>query len=372
MEVKRDGRPEAIAQTIASLAIDGGLFIIGIAEEKDESGTKRLIPKPLGLEGLSEKVDQIARNSIDPPMTVRSYAIASETEENLGYFVIDVEPSPEAPHMAYNKYYGRGETTKHALSNNEVLRHHALRQQQGNRGMELLDIELDRDYLKPSQSRFGHIYFIAEPLAPVSQSGLARLQETREIKTIINTSHPDAPWISLAPSSASATKQRGNGIAFVSRAADGDGRQPNPEVNDQALREASLLDVEVTSGGGIRVYLGCGTVQKRDSEYIDDELVVAYTLSLVEWVRELSQEMSYNGPWILGARVTKTRGKRSASLAGMMHSHGGALDDDDYTRVTTATTRQVQDESTSVAKTLFGDLIRVLGSGNQPWYQKIS
>lgn len=372
MELKQQARPEAIAQTIASLAIDGGLFILGVAEEKDESGIKRLVPKPLALDGISERVDQVSRNSIDPPMTVRSYAIASEFEEDRGYLVIEVEQSHEAPHMADNKYYGRGETSKHPLSDNEVLRHHALRQQQSNRGIELLDIELKRDYLTPSQSRFGHIYLIAEPLAPVSQSGLARLQESHEIKSIINSSHPDAPYISLAPSSASETKQRANGTAFVSRAAAGDGRKPNPAIDDQAARELALLDVEVTNGGGIRVYLGCGTVAKRDFQYIDDELVVAYTLGLAEWIRELSQEMSYRGPWILGLRVTKTRGKRAASQADMLPSRGGALDDDDYTRVTTATSRQIQDESAAVVKTLVGDLIRVLGSDYLPWYQKIS
>jgi hypothetical protein len=44
VEVKEQARNEQIAQTLASFAIDGGMFIIGIAEVKEGNGSKRPFP----------------------------------------------------------------------------------------------------------------------------------------------------------------------------------------------------------------------------------------------------------------------------------------------------------------------------------------
>jgi hypothetical protein len=168
IEVKEQARNEQIAQTLASYAIDGGMFIIGIAEVKDGNGSKRLVPKPMSIEGMLERIDGIARNAIEPPLPVTTRLI--EVEDGGGFVVVTVQPSPVAPHVTGNKYFGRGDASKHALSDAEVLRYHQRRQEQADLAMKLLDDAEMSDYVPSTEREHGHIYLVAEPLMPVNST----------------------------------------------------------------------------------------------------------------------------------------------------------------------------------------------------------
>jgi hypothetical protein len=259
MEVKATSRPETIAITIASLAIDGGTFIIGI-EEITEKGLKRLSPKPLDLTGLPEKVDVVARNNIDPPMAVRSRGIPSDAQPGKGYLVVEVDPSPVAPHMACWSYYGRAETTRYKLTDNDVLRLHQLRRNQENLASDLLDHKEDRDYLTPNQSALGHLYIVAEPLSRMPAPALAVLQDSSALWAIISdrergiaSSSGPHPW------EADSIKERNAGIAFVTSHASGPGRTPNAYLHEQRTWEPKMLDIEVQTTGGFRIYQSAAT-----------------------------------------------------------------------------------------------------------------
>lgn len=79
LDLKREfgrssGERKELGRDLASFAIDGGALLIGLAELKEER-TWRLAPQP--LDGLAERVEQIATQLIDPPLSVQATDIPS-------------------------------------------------------------------------------------------------------------------------------------------------------------------------------------------------------------------------------------------------------------------------------------------------------
>lgn len=129
-EVKQDvpatkAGGKELARDLAQFGIDGGILLVGVAEPKDASSQWE--PAPVPLRGLSERIEQVARSTIDPPLQIRVNQLPSSDDPATGYIVVDVPASPQAPHMVDSIYYGRGNKMRHRLSDAEVLRLHAAR-----------------------------------------------------------------------------------------------------------------------------------------------------------------------------------------------------------------------------------------------------
>lgn len=75
------GDNKELARDLASFAVDGGTLIIGVQENKD-SRTFELAPQPLN--GLPEKIEQVARTIPDPPLTVLTEEISSAADDGTG------------------------------------------------------------------------------------------------------------------------------------------------------------------------------------------------------------------------------------------------------------------------------------------------
>lgn len=58
-----------LAQDLASFAVDGGLLVIGVEDHNSRAGKVRGVE----LAKLADRVDQIARNKVRPPLVVRSH-----------------------------------------------------------------------------------------------------------------------------------------------------------------------------------------------------------------------------------------------------------------------------------------------------------
>lgn len=370
IEVKQSARPAQIAQTLASLAIDGGMFILGVAEEKDERGNKRLIPRPIPLEGELERIDGVARNSIDPPLGIRSYSIASDNDPHEGYVVVSVEASVTAPHMVDNKYYGRGEVSKHALSDADVIRFHERRQQFADQGDRLLDEAELNDYLPPEERQYGHVYLVAEPLMPISSVTVQDFLEdemkflefvysaSSQCRVNLRDWHP-------TPRLASNLRVRESSVSLVSHDANGAGRS----MNTSSASEVGLFDVELTDSGGIRIFIGRGTetVERTGEAVVLDGIAVAYAQRLVYWVGKLSEQYGYGSKWTLGIRLNGIKGLRSypASSSLRIGSRGGAFERDTYSRTCTVSGWELQETPDEVVEALVGRLLKVLGTTNE-------
>lgn len=369
LEIKETARNEQIAQTIASLAIDGGELILGVAEEKSNNGSKVLVPKPLLLEGWAERIDGITRTSIDPPLQVQITPIHSVTNPERGYIVASVEPSASAPHMAGNKYYGRGEASRHPLSDSEVLRHHLHRQQLEGLGERLLDEAEAYDYLPPKDRERGHVYLIAEPLSPISSEVVQQLiDDERQLRDFVvfgqDECRGELRGYYPTPDNAMNLKRRDSSVSMVTAEANGRGKSTSTAYP----HEAGLLDIELTESGGMRIFIGRGTEPAAGSGEMSvfDGLAVAYVQRLTYWVKQLSERYGYGAAWTLGIRINGIAGMLSYSKASSRMAYGGgALEREAYSRICTVNTVDVVGAPEGVVKTLVGPLLAVLGTSKE-------
>jgi hypothetical protein len=90
-----EGARKDFAQDVAALAVDGGVFIVGVDEP--QGGPIQLTP--VDLTGEAERLIQIAGMRPEEGVPVRTWTVPSSSGNNLGYLFIHVPPSPRAPHQ---------------------------------------------------------------------------------------------------------------------------------------------------------------------------------------------------------------------------------------------------------------------------------
>jgi len=166
LDIKRELPPgsesanKELARDLASLAIDGGLLIIGVDEDKDYALT------PVPLEGLAERVEQVAGSRIDEPLPLTFIEIESAAKAADGYLIVRVPASPRAPHMVENRYWGRGDKTKHMLSDGQVERLIALRSRWAVNAEQALNEWIAGDPIAPDKRQRAHLFVVANPVPP--------------------------------------------------------------------------------------------------------------------------------------------------------------------------------------------------------------
>ena len=111
-----------IAKDISSFANeDGGNIIYGIREVKNKP--TEIIP--INEKGVRERIDQISRTGIDPPLDIRIFPVDVDVKGNKGQvFIVYIPKKYPVLHQAKkNKiYYKRTEFTSSRMSNNEIKR----------------------------------------------------------------------------------------------------------------------------------------------------------------------------------------------------------------------------------------------------------
>lgn len=151
------------ARDLASLAVDGGRLIVGVAE--DDSGQPTRL-HPVELAGLAERLDAIARSLIDPPLAISYQIVACDDDALHGCLLVDVPPSPLAPHMVDGRYWGRSDKGKQQLGDGEVERLVRRRSHWERDASTLLDAEFGRAPVRRDDAVNGHLFVVAEPVAP--------------------------------------------------------------------------------------------------------------------------------------------------------------------------------------------------------------
>jgi len=123
-ELKRELPPKSketnleLAKDLASLAVDGGSLYIGVDEKAPDGDPLR----PQLLAGLRERIDQVARARVTPALFVETYEIRAARQPGFGYLEVVVPASADAPHQVQGAYYGRSDTGKCRLSDQQVER----------------------------------------------------------------------------------------------------------------------------------------------------------------------------------------------------------------------------------------------------------
>lgn len=374
-DVKREvgassGERADLARHLASFAIDGGSLLIGVEEDK-AARTWHLAPQP--LDGLPERLEQIATQYIDPPLYTVARELPAAAGDGTGYLLVEVPPSPLAPHMVGGIYYGRGDRTRTRLSDAEVTRYHSARESQEQIAERLLDEEVRRDpQPHPPSRQCGRLYAVAQPLTAPRRAAAALIADQAALRQIVDSTErhiPNEVRAEPAPSRLSHHSRRAQGVAFSEYVVTGPGRTLLPRKEGGTPDEEYMLDLEFREDGGLRLLAGRLTALWRGGHNVEqpfvilDAIAVGYALRLVRWSVAVAERSGYRGSWVLGVHGSGMRGLRSNvhhdSFRGFT---GHPFDAEDYREATTATLQEMTDRPEAVAERLVGRLTRALGS----------
>ncbi|MFD4862484.1 AlbA family DNA-binding domain-containing protein [Streptomyces atratus] len=252
------GDNKELARDLSSFAVDGGTLIIGVQENK-ESRTFELAPQPLN--GLPEKIEQVARTIPDPPLTILTEEISAAADDGTGYLIVHIPASPVAPHMVDNRYFGRADKTKYLMGDAEVVSLHARRRNTEADALALLHKEMDEDPLADVGAQ-SHLFLVAQPMAgrrhmclPITGAQdwnmrlhtlIRRVQENQSLRAALANQGFD-PDLSQAHQG----HRRARGVALSSSSLKAD----RTYVADGSWGEENVIEVQLFEDGGLRLFM---------------------------------------------------------------------------------------------------------------------
>jgi hypothetical protein len=358
-----DGAKKELARDVASFANDGGGLIIGVAEDK---ATGALSLAPVELAGFAERIDQVVRSRCDPPLYVQCHPLVDPANATHGVLLVEVPPSPLAPHMVEGTYYGRNDKTKHKLTDAEVANLHARRTARQLTGEQVIAREIARSPIAPTDQTLSHLFVVAQPLASPPDLLTPLIGNKRKLWALIteaNKSVPDSgqisPHLGLVMSN---YEPRPRGAGFHSDAIVGRRFQPQRKL----AHEESQLDVEVGDDGTVVLFCA-GTSLTRNHGIPDDErqyihgvAVVVLTRVVLAIAAKLGSTAGYAGRWLLAVGLNNLRGR----FAGYALSRAGVefppYSEDDYVQATEAVTAELLAQPGAVTARLMYRLLRAL------------
>lgn len=358
LEVKRelplgDSANKELAVDLCSLAIDGGLFIIGVDEDKGYA----LSPVP--LDGLAERIEQVARTRIDEPLPVAFIEIESASNPANGYLLVRVEASPRAPHMVDHRYWGRGDKTKHRLSDGEVERLISLRDRWVVNAEHALHEWMAREPLAADKRHNAHLFVVADPVRAKDRMLLDTFSGDYTIvfrELLSGTSHHGGQFQPDIPSSLNNFSTTTDGWAWKSY--DLFGQREAGEVE----REDGAVMVEICENGQLRLICTRAAAPYNNLFFLIDELCLGMTARMVSLADRISQKASYMGSWDFGVGLTGLKGAISYSRHSLNHWAGPAYTEDRYTATTRASLTEIEASSGPVVERLVGRMMRAVGA----------
>lgn len=350
---------EKLAKNLCAFAIDGGALVVGVQEM---GLTRDPTLAPLPIAGLRERVDQVAKSRISPRLSIRTIEIPSE-QEGLGYLIVIVPPSPDAPHMTDGRYWARDDTTRRELTDPEVRRLIALHEDEKNRSSELLlTAEINRDPLPAD--RWPHLHAIAQPVHPrqemlweaaASAGGWNAWVRNNVLPSAFLTTPDDERW---------SVAGRANGCGLFNR---GITRDRHVELDDDGEPRRDANDVEFRDDGGLRLY-SAGVTQQHDQlgPLLADKTVVRMTARLVAATQIVAQQGDYLGSWDLGVVITRLDGFAMASTSIGANARGLGFSENEYRQLLRITREALESDPIGVTtRRLLARLGRALDSESQ-------
>jgi hypothetical protein len=344
-----------LAVDVAAMSLEGGLLLYGITDHESRAG------EVVGVElaGMADRVDQVARMKVHPPVIVRSVEIPDPDRPGWGCLLVIVPPSAQAPHMVDNIYYGRGDRANRKLSDQDIRQAITVRKQHQHDVARQLLVLRDEDPVPPPHDN-GHLYLIAQPLA-ARDDALVEFITGSDLQTTILTLTNDitkqlgALW---SPTLAGATRngRRADGVAFTSY------------HDADRISESSLVEVVLREDGSVALTCGRGTDAFRSSTGYEPErvvlpvLILGLTHSLLNMAGRLAEHVSgYQGQWAVGVLLDNLKGVGPYDGRATWGDLGVAYSQSEYERLTTTTTTELIEDSAAVVERLLGRLLRGLG-----------
>jgi hypothetical protein len=373
-ELKRELPPRSrqanleLARDLASLAVDGGSLYIGVDERAPDGNPLR--PQPLA--GLRERVDQVAQSRMTPALFVECYEIRASEQPGYGYLEVVVRASADAPHQVEGIYYGRSDTGKCRLSDQQVERLMRDRQQQMHGAEDGLRALIAADPYQGRSQACPHLFIFARP-------GVRRTEMCRDV---IGADQNWQPLLSLLTGVNNrivrpmyTTTHRGSRgmletlIMSPRLITGGVGLMSWPRGAQNPAGEQHHQELRIDEDGDLSLYhAGVGW----DSEPVND--VTQKVLSaptIVGSVREftaaavaISHRAHVPGTWNIGIALTGIRGYRHQESD--WPDYGPPCTDDEYVRVERFDLAAMERTPGDVADKLLGRLLRGLRANTDP------
>lgn len=374
LDLKREVEPgkgpnKELARDLAQFAIDGGTLIIGL----DEGGGATPALSPVSLNGLAERIEQVARSVPDPPLPVRTSVIHSSANPAQGYVLVEVPVSGTAPHMVDGIYFGRGDKTRTRLSDSEVLRLHHLRTRSEVAVEQLLNEYIARDPFEEKERQQAHLFVVAAPVAPRREMALRLLHDpgantrlydlVNRSPRVPNTGQVMSPDLSMAGS----LQPRSDGVAL----AGGLTRQRTVQRDRGPYSVEDVLEIEFTENGAVRLLM---TRLSDTPRALADQVMFEIALPLfgrcvVGIASEVADRIGYAGPWVFGVHADRIAGL-SAHFGGSNFGEARLWPSDapSFRETTLASTDEIAQTPGAVTQRLVGRFLRTLGLQNSPRY----
>ncbi len=349
----KPGKPgnNDLAVDAAAMALDGGMLLYGVEDHDSHAG------KVVGVElaGLADRVDQVVRSKIHPPLMVRSVEIEDPARPGWGCLLVIVPPSPQAPHMVDNVYYGRSDRGNRKLSDQDVRMELARRAQHHSDVSDQLRLLRDEDAAPHEQ---GHLYVIVQPLAAREDLIADFLTGGDAQRAILRYSEQISRGLGYSWSpglnDASRPQRRADGLAFTSS-------------YDHEIKEQSFVEVVVREDGGVALTCGRGTDSLRKPSYDNNgyrvtfpPLLLGLTHSVLALVARLAVDVSgYQGQWSVGVLLDGMKGATAHRGNAGFHD-GTPYSRAEYEQQTVTSTAELADDVPAVVQRLLGKLMRGL------------
>jgi hypothetical protein len=332
-----------LAKDLASMAVLGGYLVYGVKEDKArhlfEVDDMQL---PVGLH---ETVDAVARDRITPPLSVVPTLAPNPETNTTGFLVVEIPQSPDSPHMADSIYWGRSETGKVRLADEQVERLMRTRDRQSERLAEAMQGTVQSDPVTIARDAGCHFYFTAVPATgwPDMFAGYARDHTSRmrlsqryvdlqdEIRQT-EPSRPDAAFSGMIQQVAAGWLSTWDGPA----------------------RNGRGRTVGVDDDGPIRyINIGAGGRLSTDALVVRDLNLMYQTRDVIRLVAALSDDVGYSGSWLLGVHLDQLY----AHVSEVTDSYGfpaglGSWDGSDYTQTTRAAAVEIRENPAPIAARL--------------------
>ncbi|MGK5734212.1 hypothetical protein [Streptomyces sp. URMC 124] len=327
------------------------------------------------LNGLPEKIEQVARTIPDPPLTILTEEISTAADDGTGYLIVHIPASPVAPHMVDNRYFGRGDKTKYQMGDAEVVSLHARRRNSEADALALLRREMEEDPLRDVGVQ-SHLFLVAQPVAgrrdmclPITGAPdwnlrlhtlFKRVQESRDLQTALSN-RGFSPDLGDAHNG----HRRPRGVARCSATLKSD----RTYVPEGRWGDEDVIEVQLFEDGGLRLLmtrLSDGRserhAQEGDAEQVLlDAAAVILTRHMMELIRLVSDDVGYHGNWTVALGANRLRGRRRYSEQSLFPSNH-KYSADTYEESTGTTLAELREAPGTVTRRLLGPLLRSLDS----------
>lgn len=366
------GRKEQ-AKDIAALAIDGGVLVIGIVEDKLTGLATDLAAVP--VEGVVERIEQICAGRISPALAVTiDDHIRDPMDPTCGLIVVTV-PATGVPHMVDHRYVGRDNRTTRYLAHEEVARLLARRDADA----DLAGMALDRFYDRMGTDGLGpaRLVVTATPV-PILRPQILREQLTgnweQRFTELLNAAANDMELaLTAEPQLAELTYR--DWSFYHSGSGSSSRRVPRgvARFHSGGAREFKYV-IEVSEAGAVHVAaadvyepVNDQRGRARPAMFLTREALTV-TARAIAIAARVAEAAGTQGSYGLGIKVTGIEGcvaePRNSTELTSRFLNEPPYREDDYREVTLVTGTELSGRLSPLVDHLLGPLLRAMNYGD--------